>query len=89
MLNKIIKYFYRRLYRSLILKSNNNGSLRLTDGCIKLHTNDYRFKTAHEFAKAWDEYLSPYPKSPRTSQYKPVHPAINKADRTMDKKMYL
>ncbi len=88
-LNKIIKYFYRRLYRSLILKSNNNGSLRLTDGCIKLHTNDYRFKTAHEFAKAWDEYLSPYPKSPRTAQYKPVHPAINKADRTMDKKMYL
>jgi glycosyltransferase involved in cell wall biosynthesis len=86
--NKILKNFYTMLYKNLILRSNNSSSLRLTDDCIKLHTNDHRFKTANEFAKAWDEYLSPNPKLQRIVQSKTVHSGIIQTERIADKKIY-
>jgi hypothetical protein len=86
-LNKILKNFYILLYKSLITKTSNSGSLRLTDECIKLHTNDYRFKTAMDFAKALDEYITSSHKLPRTAQNKTAHPAFHETSIIVDKEL--
>lgn len=84
-LNKILKSFYILLYKNLITKTINSGSLRLTDECIKLHTNDYRFKTAIDFAKAWDEYITSSHKLPRTAQNKTAHPDFHETSIIVNK----
>jgi len=75
-LNKLLKYFYRQLYKKLLIKSNGSGSLKLSDGCIKLHTKDYRFKITADFAEAWEEYSAVKHKLIRTVHNKPSYPPV-------------
>src|SRR5690554_441381 len=53
-LNKILKFFYRFLYRRKII--SNQDSIILNDFTIKLHTNDNRQKITKEFLKTWENY---------------------------------
>ncbi len=55
-LNKVIKSFYKLLYRVKIKTQSDSGSLYFTDHSIKLHTNDHREKIIKVFYKAWEEY---------------------------------
>lgn len=63
-LNKVIKSFYKLLYRIKLKNLSGSGSLYFTDHRIKLHTNDHREKIIKVFAKAWQEY-----KNNRTYSY--------------------
>ncbi|GEM_PF-1128445 len=58
--NKILRAFYRLLYRELISSHEGDGSLQLKDCSIKLHTNDNRVKIIKRFEKAWRNYVRVY-----------------------------
>ncbi len=53
--NKLLHFFYKRLYKDSLKKSANN-SLKLTENIIKLHTVDHRIKILNRFEKEWNEY---------------------------------
>lgn len=55
-LNKIIKNFYKFLYRDYLKKFSD--SVLLNDNCLKLHTNDHRMKTLKNFDEEWKRYKS-------------------------------
>jgi len=55
-LNKIIKFFYRTIYRKKLSESKNNNSIKLEELCIKLHTNDNRSRITEEFFRAIKDY---------------------------------
>jgi len=55
-LNKIIKFFYRTIYRKKLSEGKNNNSIKLEELCIKLHTNDNRSRITEEFFRAMQDY---------------------------------
>ena len=55
-LNKLLKYFYRFLYKGNIQKDSSD-SIKLEERCIKLYTNDHRIKTLYAFNREWKNYL--------------------------------
>lgn len=54
--NKLLKTFYRTLYRKPLNENQNGSSIKLEEFCIKLHTNDNREKIIREFFNAWEKY---------------------------------
>ncbi len=59
-INKILKYFYRTLYREKLLRYGKEGSLKLSDNILKLHTNDHRARISLLFDEAWNDYMRIY-----------------------------
>jgi glycosyltransferase involved in cell wall biosynthesis len=54
--NLAIMSLYRIMYRSKIVELGSNGSMVIKENCLKLHSNDNRFKISAEFQKSWNEY---------------------------------
>ena len=55
--NKIIKFFYRTFYKKKLTNSGSS-SIILSDGIIKLHTNDHRIKVLKNYEEALTNYYS-------------------------------
>jgi glycosyltransferase involved in cell wall biosynthesis len=64
-LNKLLKYFYRFLYKENV-ERDSSDSIKLEEKCIKLYTNDHRIKILYAFSKEWRNYLET--KMPVTSK---------------------
>jgi len=59
-LNNILMSFYRYIYHNRLRLPDPEDSVKLTERCIKLHTNDHRDKIMNEFKIAWEEYSNSY-----------------------------
>ena len=55
-LNFLLYLIYKWLYHKRVLGGDINGSLVLTENCMKLHTNDNRYKIIREFGTLWREF---------------------------------
>ncbi len=69
-LNKIIKFFYRTIYRKKLSESKNNNSIKLEELCIKLHTNDNRSRITKEFFKAMKDYKAETIRLPEAKHFR-------------------
>ena len=58
--NNILMLFYKTLYRDKLKLLQKDDSMKLTNQCIKLHTNDYRDRIMNEFKAAWEQYSRSY-----------------------------
>ncbi len=54
--NKAIMIFYKLLYRKHLLNKSENESLKISNRCLKLHTNDHRVRITNIFAGEWKKY---------------------------------
>jgi glycosyltransferase involved in cell wall biosynthesis len=54
--NLALMFFYKMLYKYKLAELGVNGSLVLKENCLKLHSNDNRYKIINEFQRTWNEY---------------------------------
>jgi glycosyltransferase involved in cell wall biosynthesis len=59
--NKILMLSYKFYYLKKLKVLQKSNSLKLTDHCMKLHTNNNREKIIMEFEKTWSNYLAKKP----------------------------
>ncbi|MDR3667092.1 MAG: glycosyltransferase family 1 protein [Ignavibacteriaceae bacterium] len=56
-LNLTIMLLYKFLYKNKLDKLKLDGSMVITKNCLKLHSNDNRYKISSEFQKTWNDFL--------------------------------
>jgi hypothetical protein len=54
--NLALMFFYKMLYKTKLDEFGVNGSMVLKENCMKLHSNDNRYKIINEFQRTWNEY---------------------------------